>query len=63
MNPITEDIASNDQNGFDFDLLNKRLEGYKNSENAFDYQNGIERSNKICNKFYFMKQENSKKGN
>ncbi|WP_122082056.1 hypothetical protein [Vibrio coralliirubri] len=47
MNPITEDIASNDQNGFDFDLLNKRLEGYKNSENAFDYQNGIERSNKI----------------
>jgi len=44
MNPITHEIASQDQEGFDKYLFEERLKGYKLSENAFDYQNGIGKS-------------------
>lgn len=41
MNPITQDMAAQDQKGFDKNLLEERLKGYEQSDNAFDYQNGI----------------------
>ncbi len=44
MNPITHDIASQAQEGFDKDLFEERLKGYEASENAFDYQKGTEKS-------------------
>lgn len=47
MNPITEDMSPKDQKGFDIELLEKRLKGYEQSENAFDYQSGSEKSKNI----------------
>lgn len=44
MNPITLDMASQDQKGFDKNLFEERLKGYEQSDNAFDYQNGIGKS-------------------
>lgn len=47
MNPITKDMSPKNQKGFDIELLEKRLKGYEQSENAFDYQNGSEKSKHI----------------
>ena len=44
MNPITQDMVSQDQKGYDNNLLGERLKGYELSENAFNYQDGIGKS-------------------
>ncbi len=44
MNPITQDMESQVQKGFDKNLLEERLKGYEQSDNAFDYQNGVGKS-------------------
>ena len=44
MNPITPNMAALPQEGFDKELLKERLKGYEQSDNAFDYQNGIGKS-------------------
>ncbi|MEL6256607.1 MAG: hypothetical protein AAFR87_31690, partial [Bacteroidota bacterium] len=41
MNPISKDLASERQTGFDQQLFEKRLQGYEQSENAFIYQDEI----------------------
>ena len=41
MNPINQDIVSQQQEGFNKKLFEERLKGYEQSDNAFDYQNGI----------------------
>lgn len=41
MNPITPELASQPQTGFDKQLFEERLAGYQQSENAFDYQDGL----------------------
>ena len=44
MNPINQNMASQDQKGYDGNLIEERLKGYEQSENAFDYQNGVGKS-------------------
>ncbi|MEO1625676.1 MAG: hypothetical protein AAFV25_11015, partial [Bacteroidota bacterium] len=44
MNPITPDMTAQTQKGFDKNLLEERLKGYEQSDNAFEYQNGIGKS-------------------
>jgi len=44
MNPITQEMVLQDQEGFDKDLFEERLKGFELSENAFDYQNGTGKS-------------------
>ncbi|PWJ44947.1 hypothetical protein [Sediminitomix flava] len=44
MNPITKEMSAEIQTGFDFKLLEDRLKGYEESENAFSYQKGLEKS-------------------
>ncbi|MEO0727842.1 MAG: hypothetical protein AAFZ63_25075 [Bacteroidota bacterium] len=44
MNPINQDLAAQDQKGFNKNLFEERLRGYEQSDNAFDYQNGIGKS-------------------
>ncbi len=44
MNPISKEVAAQKQEGFDKELFAERLKGYEQSENAFDYQRGKEKS-------------------
>jgi hypothetical protein len=44
MNPITKEFSTKKQMGFDKELFTERLKGYEQSENAFDFQKGEEKS-------------------